>query len=1149
MSGIAMSAARAPTVLIRGRRYPVVLPSVRDPRLHLAAVIVSLQVLGQTAFAFRLSIAQILISLLTCAVLEVGIVFWRQRVVMWPASALLTGNGIAFILRVPDTRHGDWWSVRGAWIFAATAAVGILSKYVLRFGDRHVFNPSNFALVICFLLLGSTRAEPLDFWWGPMSTWLALTIGIIVIGGLAILARLRLLGIAIGFWLAFAAGLAVLAASGHSMTARWHLGPISNWSFWWILVSSPEILVFLFFMITDPRTVPERPVQRWVYAVAVGFAAALLIAPQRTEFGSKVAVLGALALVCAGSRLIAWLLQVRGWRSHGGGGWRRVRVAALTLTAVGAYASVLVAAGIPARSHGAPTLAAIEASSGVARADLLQVTIAPSRDVASKIDRRVAVQIARDVVADLRFQTDALQRRDLKRAAVGAAGAWLRALQRRIHAAEDGKPIVVPTYHVERLRVGLAAGPGQDEAKILVTLQGTVERSTYAGSPPQLDRPAALAGVRQTFEVAARGSRYLIVASRRETSAAPAGEEAASAAGGASGLAVDVLSRQGGSAPQGLPFVLRVLVHNARSTSVPVDVGLRLSGAGAAPVTFFRHTILVPANGHVLRSVAVTPSQWFRSTGSYRIDASVDGGPSGRALVLDVTKPRVAVPIFEDVTRRSGLVTSMPAPACGRWAAGAAWADVNGDGQLDLFVPRRDRPSQLWINDGHGHFRDEAALRGAAQAGPSPTGASFVDYDNDGHPDLFVFGDGGNRLFHNDGTGRFNDVTAGSGLESTNNATSAAWADYDGDGRLDVFVTDYGHCGAHGIDESFVYGTGRLFHNDGNGHFSDVTRLLGPGTTIGAGFQSAWIDLEGNGRPDLYLGNDYVGPHPRGNRFWRNGGPGRSGWRFTDESRASGLALHIDTMGIAVGDYDRDLELDLALPDLKRNWLLRNHGDGTFGDVSAAAGITGAPNLSTDVATESRITWGAGFYDLNLDGWEDLYFAAGSMEEPVASPNQLFINSGNGTFANLSAPSRADDPSASRGVAFADYDNDGRVDMYVLNEARMPFEQALPHLFRNVTPYRGNHWLEVDTIGTVSNRDGCGARLIVSLKGAPLLRQVMCGSTSLASWSDKRVHYGLGRATRIAKLVIDWPSGIRQEFRNLPVDRVVKVVEPRRASH
>ena len=286
-------------VEIRGTRYPVLLPKLSDPRLHLAATITSLQVIGQVGFHFDVSIAQILLAIGTCALLEFGIAFRSQRVLMWPASAMLTGNGVAFVLRVPGTQHGDWWSLRGWWIFVGTAAVALLSKYLIRWRGEHVFNPSNIGLVLCFLILGRGRATPLDFWWGPMSWWLAVALAVIVTGGFAILRRLGLLRVALGFWGSFAVGIGLVALAGHAMVARWHLGPVEGFHFWWVLVTSPEVLVFLFFMITDPKTAPRDPRARIAYGVAIGLLGALLIAPMHTEYASKVGLLSSLALVCA----------------------------------------------------------------------------------------------------------------------------------------------------------------------------------------------------------------------------------------------------------------------------------------------------------------------------------------------------------------------------------------------------------------------------------------------------------------------------------------------------------------------------------------------------------------------------------------------------------------------------------------------------------------------------------------------------------------------------------------------------------------------------------------------------------------------------------------------------------------------------------
>ncbi len=377
----------------------MLLPKRSDPRLHLAAVIVSLQVLGQVAFEFRLSIAQILVCLLTCAVLEVGIAFRRQHVLMWPASALLTGNGVAFILRVPGTEHGDWWSMHGWWIFAATSAVALLSKYLIQFRGRHVFNPSNFGLVLAFLILGSSRADPLEFWWGPMSAWMALALAIIVVGGFVILSRLKLVAIAVGFWLAFAAGIAVLAASGHAMTARWHLGPITGFEFWRVLVFSPEILVFLFFMITDPKTIPAGARGRRLYAVAIALVAVLLIAPQTTEFATKVAVLAALAIVCA-ARPVGELIFSR---------WGvpvpqfdRARTTAVVLAGAVTFAALVVLAGIPARTTDAAAGPVVNVS------ELPEVVVVPSDDVSTELDRETALKIASDLVSGLRTESEAL---------------------------------------------------------------------------------------------------------------------------------------------------------------------------------------------------------------------------------------------------------------------------------------------------------------------------------------------------------------------------------------------------------------------------------------------------------------------------------------------------------------------------------------------------------------------------------------------------------------------------------------------------------------------------------------------------------------------------------------------------------------------
>ena len=284
---------RAPSRSLRiaGRSYPVILPSPKDPRLHVSATFLVLYVLGMTQFHFRLSFPQIIVSILTCAVIELVVTFRQKQMIIWPASAMLTGNGIAFIMRIPGTQHGDWWSFNGVWIYSLVGAVAMASKYLIKFRGRHIFNPSNFALVLAFVILGSSRVEPLQFWWGPLSPALLIVLLVIVGGALLVLTRVGLLAIAVIFWFTFAAALGILALSGHAFTANWHLGPVADYYFWKVLVLSPEVFIFLAFMITDPRTAPETERGRRIYSVALGLLGALLIAPMQTEYWAKVALL------------------------------------------------------------------------------------------------------------------------------------------------------------------------------------------------------------------------------------------------------------------------------------------------------------------------------------------------------------------------------------------------------------------------------------------------------------------------------------------------------------------------------------------------------------------------------------------------------------------------------------------------------------------------------------------------------------------------------------------------------------------------------------------------------------------------------------------------------------------------------------------
>lgn len=392
------------SVQIRGRRYPVLLPSVRDSRLHVAATITTLHVLGQVYFGFELAVSQILVALATCAVLETAVTFHRAKVIAWPASALLTGNGIAFLLRVPGTPHGDLWTWHGTGVYAAVAAAALLTKYLVRVRDRPLFNPSNIALVGVFVLLGSERVDPLDLWWAPPSPPLAAAYLVILVGGIVVGRRQGMVGMTTAFLLTFATLLVPLAASGHCMSARWALDDVCGGDYYTAVALSPELLILAFFMITDPKSAPSGRVARVIFGVTVASVAVLLAAAAHTEYWTKVGLLAALVVGCLTRPLLDRLLPA-GSRpaATAPSGWRAAAAGAV-LVPVTVVATALLSPGLlglgPAVERGSPARDGGDAGTAArGTGPMPGVRMGPELAAlgAGRPDRAAAERIVRDV--------------------------------------------------------------------------------------------------------------------------------------------------------------------------------------------------------------------------------------------------------------------------------------------------------------------------------------------------------------------------------------------------------------------------------------------------------------------------------------------------------------------------------------------------------------------------------------------------------------------------------------------------------------------------------------------------------------------------------------------------------------------------------
>jgi hypothetical protein len=551
--------------------------------------------------------------------------------------------------------------------------------------------------------------------------------------------------------------------------------------------------------------------------------------------------------------------------------------------------------------------------------------------------------------------------------------------------------------------------------------------------------------------------------------------------------------------------------------------------------------------------------------------AVVMGGTIVRTTVHAQPSPPAAtgIPVhFTDVTGAAGITFRHDATMSAEkeyietMGNGLGWIDYDQDGLMDLYLvqstaaewykPPKPLRSALYHNNGDGTFTDVTAKAGVGGEGHYGQGVAVGDYDNDGYPDMLVTGYGRAILYHNNGDGTFTDVTAKAGVADEGNwSTSAGWFDYDKDGYLDLLICNYIQwspknnlwCGEHKPGyraychpDNYRGERLKLYHNNHDGTFTDVSDASGVGKPEAKGMGVVLADFNNDGWPDIAVAND-TWP----NFLFLNNHDGT----FRDVSFTSGVAASEDGkyeagMGVDAADVDGDGWLDIYVThlDFELNRLYHNNHDESFDDVTFSSGMGNKATLLSGVS--------ARMFDYDNDGWIDVIQSNGSMLDNVQlyhtevtwkEPKLAFRNLGAGKFEKVSEQLGADfmKPTAGRGSAVADFDNDGDLDIAISNS------NDRPELLRN-DGANANHWLEVMLVGVKSNRDGRGAALKLSTGGFVEYRQAQ-GGMSYMSAQDPRIHFGLGQRKTVESLEITWPSGVVDKLANVPIDQIITVKE------